>query len=119
MRKTEHHTIEGNRKTKNSIKRLFFCLLAIFLQIAFFLSIMNHLNTQMPWINALTKILVLILVLYIYSIPENALDHTDSCHAGARCLSVSDVSDKQRNPQYAQALSGNRCHFAAMPAAQS
>ena len=39
MRKTEHHTIEGNRKTKNSIKRLFFCLLAIFLQIAFFLSI--------------------------------------------------------------------------------
>ena len=67
MRKTEHHTIEGNRKTKNSIKRLFFCLLAIFLQIAFFLSIMNHLNTQMPWINALTKILVLILVLYIYS----------------------------------------------------
>ena len=28
---------------------------------------MNHLNTQMPWINALTKILVLILVLYIYS----------------------------------------------------
>lgn len=36
MRKTEHHTIEGNRKTKNSIKRLFFCLLAIFLQIAFF-----------------------------------------------------------------------------------
>ena len=29
MRKTEHHTIEGNRKTKNSIKRLFFCLLAI------------------------------------------------------------------------------------------
>ena len=37
MRKTEHHTIEGNRKTKNSIKRLFFCLLAIFLQIAFFL----------------------------------------------------------------------------------
>lgn len=54
MRKTEHHTIEGNRKTKNSIKRLFFCLLAIFLQIAFFLSIMNHLNTQMPWINECT-----------------------------------------------------------------
>ena len=47
MRKTEHHTIEGNRKTKNSIKRLFFCLLAIFLQIAFFLSIMNHLNLSL------------------------------------------------------------------------
>ena len=47
MRKTEHHTIEGNRKTKNSIKRLFFCLLAIFLQIAFFLSIVKRLNPLM------------------------------------------------------------------------
>lgn len=36
MRKTEHHTIEGNRKTKNSIKRLFFCLLAIFSSDCFF-----------------------------------------------------------------------------------
>ena len=67
MAKTHHHTMESRSKTKNSIKRLFFCLLAIFLQIAFFLSIVKRLNTQMPWINALTKILVLILILYIYS----------------------------------------------------
>ena len=57
MAKTHHHTMESRSKTKNSIKRLFFCLLAIFLQIAFFLSIVKRLNTQMPWINALTKIL--------------------------------------------------------------
>ena len=67
MAKTQHHTMESRSKTKNSIKRLFFCLLAIFLQIAFFIAVMKRLNTQMPWINALTKILVLILVLYIYS----------------------------------------------------
>ena len=67
MAKTHHHTMESRSKTKNSIKRLFFCLLAIFLQIAFFLSIVKRLNTQIPWINALTKILVLILILYIYS----------------------------------------------------
>ena len=36
MAKTHHHTMESRSKTKNSIKRLFFCLLAIFLQIAFF-----------------------------------------------------------------------------------
>ncbi len=66
MAKTHHHTMESRSKTKNSIKRLFFCLLAIFLQIAFFLSIVKRLNTQMPWINALTKILVLILI-YIFT----------------------------------------------------
>lgn len=47
------------------------------------------------------------------------MDHINSDHTSTRCLSVSDVSDKQRYPQYAQTLSGNRCHFAAVSAAKS
>lgn len=60
-------TVEGKAKTKNGVKRLVFCGIAILLQIAFWVMLFVKLNEYMQVIDAVTRIFALVLVLTIYS----------------------------------------------------
>lgn len=60
-------TIEGKAKTKNGVKRLIFCAVAILVQIIFWLLLFIKLNQYMQILAAVTRVLSLILVLCIYS----------------------------------------------------
>ena len=60
------HTYEGRKKTKNGVKRLIFCALAILLQLIFFIALFTKLNKYAEAIDIVTRLFALVLVLRIY-----------------------------------------------------
>ena len=65
-------TLEGKAKTKNGVKRLVFCAIAILLQFIFWVILLIRLNQYTQIIDAATRIFGLILVLSIYSEEKTA-----------------------------------------------
>ena len=61
------NTFESKSKTQNSIKRVFFCLVAILLEIFLIVQLLTSLNKAAPFIEVILRILALLLVLAIYS----------------------------------------------------
>ena len=61
------NTFESKSETQNSIKRVFFCLIAILLEIFFIVRLLTSLNKAAPFIEVILRVLALLLVLAIYS----------------------------------------------------
>ena len=59
-------TLEGKKKTQNGVKRMVFSVLAILLQAVFLIVIFTRLNRYVGFIELITRILALLLVLKIY-----------------------------------------------------
>ncbi len=59
-------TLEGKKKTQNGVKRMVFSVLAILLQAAFLIIMFTRLNRYVGFIEVITRILALLLVLKIY-----------------------------------------------------
>ncbi len=60
-------TVEGKSSVKNGIRRLFFVVLAIILEVVFLLIIAVWFNNYAKWITVGTHLAALALVLLIYS----------------------------------------------------
>ena len=63
----DENTFESKRKTQNSIKRVIFCLIAMFLEILLIVQLLTSLNQAAPIIEVILRVLSLLLVLAIYS----------------------------------------------------
>lgn len=60
-------TVENKWYVKNGVGRLLFAVIAIFLEIAFIVLTVSHLNEQAEWLSYATRIVAMLLVLGIYS----------------------------------------------------
>ena len=60
-------THEGKAKTRNGVKRMIFALIAIGLELLLLLMMFSQLNRYAEWINILTRVLALVMVLVIYA----------------------------------------------------
>lgn len=65
-------TYEGKQKSKNGIKRLIFSVLSILLQVVFLVLIFTRLNEYASIIDWTTRVLAILLVLFIYSQNQTA-----------------------------------------------
>lgn len=65
-------TYEGKQKSKNGIKRLIFSVLSILLQVVFLILIFTRLNEYASIIDWTTRVLAILLVLFIYSQNQTA-----------------------------------------------
>ena len=65
-------TYEGKQKSKNGIKRLIFSVLSILLQVVFLVLIFTRLNEYAGIIDWTTRVLAILLVLFIYSQNQTA-----------------------------------------------
>ena len=68
----EVETYEGKQKSKNGIKRLIFSVLSILLQVVFLVLIFTRLNEYASIIDWTTRVLAILLVLFIYSQNQTA-----------------------------------------------
>ena len=66
------HTLEGKKKTQNGVKRLMFTVLSILLEVVFLIGIFKGLNEYAVFIDNLTRIFAVILVLKIYGRNETS-----------------------------------------------
>ena len=66
------HTLEGKKKTQNGVKRLAFTVLSILLEVVFLIGIFKGLNEYAVFIDNLTRIFAVILVLKIYGRNETS-----------------------------------------------
>ena len=66
------HTLEGKKKTQNGVKRLMFTVLSILLEVVFLVGIFKGLNEYAVFIDNLTRIFAVILVLKIYGRNETS-----------------------------------------------
>ena len=66
------HTLEGKKKTQNGVKRLMFSVLSILLEVLFLVGIFKGLNEYAVFIDNLTRIFAVILVLKIYGRNETS-----------------------------------------------
>lgn len=66
------HTLEGKKKTQNGVKRLMFSVLSILLEVLFLIAIFKGLNEYAVFIDNLTRIFAVILVLKIYGRNETS-----------------------------------------------
>ena len=62
-----NQTLEAKAGTKNGVKRMLFAVISIALEIMLILLLFTRLNNYAEWINALTRVLALVLVLAIYA----------------------------------------------------
>ena len=67
------HTLEGKKKTQNGVKRLMFTVLSILLEVVFLIGIFKGLNEYAVFIDNLTRIFAVILVLKIYGRNETSI----------------------------------------------
>ena len=66
------YTLEGKKKTQNGVKRLMFSVLSILLEVLFLIVIFKGLNEYAVFIDNLTRIFAVILVLKIYGRNETS-----------------------------------------------
>ena len=59
-------SLENKKTTQNGVKRLVFCIIAILLQLGFFILLFTTLNAYAPVIDVATKVAALLLVLILY-----------------------------------------------------
>ena len=64
---SENQTFEGKASSKNGVKRMIFVVLSIVLELLLILMMFTRLNGYATWIDFLTRVLALIMVLVIYS----------------------------------------------------
>ena len=82
-------TFEGKKKTENGTKRLIFTAVSILLEIVFLLFLFTKVSEYATIIDWATRIVAIFLVLGLYSMDKNAMDHTDACIPDSWCESVS------------------------------
>ena len=59
-------SLENKKTTQNGVKRLGFCLIAILLQLGFFILLFTTLNNYAPVVDIITKVAAFILVINLY-----------------------------------------------------
>ena len=66
------NTLEKEASVKNGVGRMIFCIAVIALEVVFIILMMTRLSRHAAWIEVLTRVIGLLLVLYIYNKPGNS-----------------------------------------------